>query len=78
MEILISVSIFWAGLLVGFLLRSVLRYSFMDSSGVMFVTKEEGKTVYSLMLEDYPEKLEFRKHVLFKVIKDSEESLNRE
>jgi len=46
---------------------------FSPYTGVILVSKEEGKTLYSLILEDYPEKIELQKHVLFKVLEESEE-----
>jgi hypothetical protein len=75
-EILIWVLIFWFGMLVGFLLKSFLMLRFMEYSGVMLINKEEGKILYSLILEDYPDKLEFKKHILFRVVA-SEESSDR-
>jgi len=76
MEILIYVLIFLWGLFVGFLLKRwlVRRASY---SGTIFVTHENEKTLYSLELAEYPEKLEFKKQVVFKV-DASEVNLNRE
>jgi hypothetical protein len=69
--------VFYSGLILGFLLKTLLMHRFKKYSGTMLITKGEGKTVYSLVLDDYPEKLEFRKQILFKV-EASEESFNRE
>ena len=74
-EILIYVLIYCFGLFVGFGLRSYLN-RFTHYSGVIQVTRSEGKTLYSLVLNEYPEKLEFRKQVLFKV-EAPDENLNR-
>lgn len=49
------------GLLIGKFLER--RSSF----GAIVVTKTEGRTLYSLELNDYPEKIEFRKKVVFRV-----------
>jgi len=64
----------WIGIILGFLIKSWLLAKFRASSGTI-VVKRDGlteKTVYSLVLDDYPEKLEFKKLVIFKV--DVEES----
>jgi hypothetical protein len=58
--------IFYAGGVVGFLLRWWLE-SRRNYSGTIYVTHEDKKTLYSLELEDYPEKLVFEKEVVFKV-----------
>jgi hypothetical protein len=67
MEILIWILIFWVGWILGFLAKAWLAYRLGDYSGTIIVSKESGKTMYSLVLDDYPEKLEFRKVVVFKV-----------
>lgn len=61
--------IFWIGVFVGFGLKSWMTYKFRDYSGTLVVDKDElrEKTVYSLVLDEYPEKLEFKKVVIFKV-----------
>lgn len=47
-------------------------------SGTIFITHDElqEKTLYSLELADYPETLEFKKEVVFKV--DSSDSSDRD
>ena len=72
MLILYGVFIFWAGLVVGFMLLRWKVYRERDYSGVIHVTHDEltEKTVYSLELDDYPERLEFKKVVVFKVDRD--------
>ena len=47
------------------------------SSGTIYVTESEEKTLYTLELDDYPEELKFKKTVVFKV-DTSEDSLNRD
>jgi hypothetical protein len=75
LEILVFFLVFLLGCAMGFLLRSaLLRFR---ASGTIVVSKTKGKTLYTLVLDDYPEKLEFRKNVVFKV-DSSEESLDRE
>lgn len=76
MDILRYVLIFWAGIIVGILIKAWLNYRFSSYTGLILVKEEEGRTVYSLVLDDYPEKLELKKHVIFKVA--SEEESNRE
>ena len=66
MEFLVYGIIYFAGLCVGYVLRLVLD-KFKHYSGTIEVTKTEGKTLYSLVLSDYPEKLEFQKEVLFRI-----------
>ena len=59
--------VFWGGLIVGFLLHHFLAPR--HYSGTMLVSKEDltEKTVYTLVLDDYPEVLQFKKSVVFKV-----------
>jgi hypothetical protein len=63
------------GLWIGFLIRALIarreRYS-----GTIHITHSERKTLYSLELDDYPESIEFKKQVVFKV-DASEESPTR-
>jgi hypothetical protein len=61
--------VFWTGVIVGYLLKTWLITRFMDYSGTIVVNRDEvrEKTVYSLVLDEYPEKLEFKKIVIFKV-----------
>jgi hypothetical protein len=70
--------IFWAGWLVGFVSKGWLDYKFRDYSGTIVVDKDRlrEKTVYSLILDEYPEKLEFKKVVIFRV-DSSEQSSDR-
>jgi hypothetical protein len=72
MSILYGIIIFWIGLIVGFMLLRWKLYRERDYSGVIHVTHDEltEKTVYSLELDDYPERLEFKKVVVFKVDRD--------
>lgn len=63
------------GALLGFLIRSWMVRR-QRSSGTIYVTHKEEKILYSLELDDYPESIQFKKTVVFKV--DSDESLNRE
>jgi hypothetical protein len=59
----------WVGFLIGFVARSWLYAKFKETSGTIVVNRNglTEKTVYSLVLDDYPEKLEFKKLVIFKV-----------
>lgn len=66
MEILWFVLIFILGLVVGFLIKlGLVRMT--NYSGTILVTHNAGKIFYSLVLDDYPEKIEFKKKVIFKV-----------
>jgi hypothetical protein len=69
MDIIIYAVIFWSGTLVGYLGRVYLEKRFKDYSGTIVVDTDKfaEKTVYSLVLDDYPEKLEFKKEVVFKI-----------
>jgi hypothetical protein len=70
--------LFWAGLVVGFLIKTWLDVKFRHYSGTILVSTNEleEKTLYSLELDDYPERLKFEKEVVFK-IETSEESSDR-
>lgn len=63
------VIVFVTGFTLGFIAKGWLDYVFRDYSGTIVVNKDElsEKTVYSLVLDEYPEKLEFKKVVIFKV-----------
>ena len=69
MSILLGILIFWLGFSAGFAIKTLLTNRFRDYSGTIVVGTDElkEKTVYSLILDDYPEKLEFKKEVVFKV-----------
>jgi hypothetical protein len=79
MEILIWIIVFWAGATLGFLLKGWIDYAFRYYSGTLVVNKDElsHKVVYTLVLDDYPERLEFKRVVILKV-DTSEQSSNRE
>lgn len=72
MLIIGGIFIFWVGMIAGFLLLRWKLYRERDYSGVIHVSHDEltEKTVYSLELDEYPEKLEFKKVVVFKVDRD--------
>jgi hypothetical protein len=72
------VLIFWLGSLTGFAIRSWMTTQFRKYSGTLVVRTDElrDKVVYSLVLDEYPEKLAFEKVVVFKV-ENSEESSDR-
>ena len=68
--------VFIFGLAIGWVLRGwVARKE--RSSGTIYVTHDQEKTLYSLELTDYPETIEFKKKVVFKV-EAPEENLTRE
>jgi hypothetical protein len=76
---LILLLVFWIGTAAGFFFHAWLVYRRSDFSGTIYVNKDKllEKTVYSLVLDEYPEKLQFKKVVIFKV-DASEENLDRE
>lgn len=64
------------GVWMGFLLRAWIAHR-EQYSGTIHITHSEEKTLYSLELNEYPETIEFKKQIVFKV-DASEESLNRD
>ena len=76
MLILYGIIIFWLGLIVG------IAFSWWrlhrHYSGTIYITHDalQEKTLYSLELSDYPETLEFKKEVVFKV--DASDSSDRD
>lgn len=73
MGIVICTVIFVIGVIAGFFLRRLVTHP----TGTILVTEEDEKTVYSLELNEYPEKIAFRKEVVFKV-DSSQVDLSRE
>jgi hypothetical protein len=61
--------IFWSGFLVGFLCNAWLSSRMKNYGGTIVINTDDltEKTVYSLILDDYPDKLEFKKEVIFRV-----------
>jgi hypothetical protein len=53
------------GIVLGYVIKSYLVGR--SKSGTIVVSKEGGRTLYSLELSEYPEKLEFKKMVVFDV-----------
>lgn len=66
MLILFAILIFNFGILIGLLLKSWLAKE-KAYSGTIIVSKDEGKLIYSLELNDNPEKLQYNDEVLFKI-----------
>jgi hypothetical protein len=71
-EISVFILILLLGFVIGFLTSEWTRRR-SRSSGVIHVSHSRGKTLYSLELSDYPEKLEFKKKVIFTVESDDRE-----
>ena len=69
MHILLYVLIFVLGLGIGFLVKVRYVVKFKNYSGTIYVNKDKvtEKIVYQLELDDFPEKLQFKKLVIFKV-----------
>jgi hypothetical protein len=65
-ELLFYVLVFYAGLFVGFCIRSWIQRR-TNYNGTIYVTKNPDKTLYSLELDDDPELIQFRKKVILKV-----------
>lgn len=74
--ILGSILIFCLGIVGGFLLHGVLG-RIRSYDGKIVVTHNRKGTLYSLELEDYPDKIEFKKEVILKV-DASDKNLDRE
>jgi hypothetical protein len=66
MGILWFVLVFWTGVIAGFLVQGWLGYR-RSYDGKIVVTHPDNRTLYSLELEDYPEKIEFKKEIILKV-----------
>lgn len=64
-DTLICLIILLIGIVLGYAIKSYLVGR--SKSGTIVVTKKEGRTLYSLELSEYPEKLEFKKIVVFDV-----------
>lgn len=71
MNIILYILIFCLGLILGIVITKLLGRR-NNSSGNIVVTKSEGRTLYSLELNDDPGKIEFKKKVIFKVVPDDE------
>jgi hypothetical protein len=78
MEIIAYIIVFWIAFVLGFLVKGWLDARFRHYSGTILVSTNEAeeKTLYSLELDDYPERLKFEREVVFK-IETSEESSDR-
>lgn len=71
MDWLYGILIFYSGIFVGYAIRAWLQYR-SSYNGAILITEEADKKIYSLVLDDYPEKIELRKEVILKVITDKE------
>jgi hypothetical protein len=76
MGVLWFVLVFSFGLWIGFLLRAWIAHR-ERYSGTILITHSEEKTLYSLELDEYPESIELKKQVVFKV-DASDVDLNRD
>lgn len=66
MGVLLYAFVFCFGMFIGFLLRTWIAHR-EQYSGTIHITHSEEKTMYSLELEEYPETIEFKKQIVFKV-----------
>lgn len=66
MGILWYILVFSFGMLTGFSLRAWIAHR-EQYSGTIHITHSEEKTLYSLELNEYPETIEFKKQIVFKV-----------
>jgi hypothetical protein len=73
------VGVFCFGFIAGYLIRMVAQNSVRKYNGTIVVNRNKltEKIVYSLILDDYPEELRFKKMVIFKV-DNTEESSDRD
>jgi hypothetical protein len=75
MTILYGILIFWAGMFVGFVLHIWMIYKFKYYSGTLVVDVDDrDKIIYTLVLDDYPEELKFKKVIALKVDAPAESS----
>jgi hypothetical protein len=67
--VIVIILLMWAAFILGCFAHSWYIHRFMDYSGTIVVEYDEKqeKTVYSLVLDDYPDKFEFKKVVVFRV-----------
>lgn len=72
-DIIIYVIIFYVGGALGFITHWWVA-SRTDYGGTIYITHNEEKTLYSLELSDYPESIEFKKQIVFKVDASEKES----
>jgi hypothetical protein len=68
-EILLFIIVLTVGFVIGYITKTWLFARYRGYSGTIVIDRNDvtEKTVYSLVLDDYPEKLEFKKMVIFKV-----------
>ena len=69
-EIIFStIFIFIVGAVTGYFIKTWLSHRPKEFDGTIYVNKDEltEKIVYSLELDEYPEKLAFKKVIIFKV-----------
>jgi hypothetical protein len=64
--ILIGFGLYTLGMIVGFVLRKWLIDQ-KSHSGVIYITRDEDKILYSLELKENPEELVFMDEVIFKI-----------
>lgn len=73
MDILMWIAIFMLGFSLGYLVK-ILMTNRISTSGIIRVTHSEEKTLYSLELNEYPDAIDFKDRVVFKVERSEEES----
>lgn len=75
MVILLSVIfVFICGVFAGVFISKLVGHKNKYSGDIVVTKTNEGRTLYSLELNDYPEKIEFKKEVIFKVLAPDDES----
>lgn len=57
---------FIVGFMIGFAVKRWLAHR-KDYVGTILISHKDQKLVYSLVLDDYPETIQFKKEVVFKV-----------
>jgi hypothetical protein len=67
--VIVLILLMCASFILGCFAHSWFTHRFTDYSGTIVVEydEEQEKTVYSLVLDDYPDKFEFKKVVVFRV-----------
>lgn len=64
--VILAIIIFWLGVIIGFVLHMLMR-RLHNYDGVINITRTENKLIYSLILDENPENLEFMDEVIFRV-----------
>lgn len=76
-EAIFIILVLHIGVAMGYCIRELIAHRFRNYDGVIRVTELENKTLYSLELEDDPEKIATQKELVFRVDVSDVENLDR-